>query len=199
MRSITLDIDAFEDLPIDLETLKQDLRVSSDALDEVIMSQYLPSAVEWAEGAMRRSIMSRTHRWIIDEFPCGYDQTLYLPRGKVTSVANIVYSVDGEEQTLRGPTSGSPAGTDYQEDLRGHVGRLMPPRGSTWPSADIDVPAPVVVTYTAGWDAEDVPADIKRALTVSVSMELEGDGLINGRQGFDIDFRDKLISAWRTV
>lgn len=196
MNEITLDIDAPETIPFDLDLLKADLRIATNDLDDVLMSQYIPDAVEWAEGAMRRSIMARTHRWILSCFPYGADQTIKLPRGKVQGVTSIVYSSGGSPVTLRGPTSGSPVGSDYQEDLRGHCGRLMPLRGASWPSADIDVPSPIVITYTAGWStAQDVPADIKRAMTASIHGALELDGLLTVKPGFDFEFRDKLISA----
>lgn len=199
VKSITIDIDDPGELPIDLDTLKTDLRISGDSLDEAIMEQYLPDAVEWAEGVMRRSIVARTHRWILDEFPCGADQTIYLPRGKVQSVASIAYSSGGVVTTLRGPSSGSPIGTAYQEDLRGHRGRIMPNRGASWPSADADVPSPIVITFNAGWPAASVPADIKRALTASVYGAMELDGLLTLKNGFDIDFREKLLSGWRIL
>jgi uncharacterized phiE125 gp8 family phage protein len=199
VKSITIDIDAPEDIPLDLALLKQDLRIAHDDLDEVIMQQYIPDAVSWAEGAMRRSIVAREHRWILDSFPCGADQTVYLPRGRVQSLTSIVYSSAGQLITLRGPSSGSPIGTDYQEDLRGHQGRVMPNRGGTWPSVDVDVPSPILITFTAGWNVEDVPADIKRALTASVFGAMELDGLLTTKSGFDADFREKLISAWRIL
>lgn len=198
MKSIAIDIDEPEDLPLDLDTLKTDLRISSDSLDAVIMEQYIPDALEWAEGVMRRSIIAREHRWIIDEFPCSDDQTLYLPRGKVQSVASIAYSSGGVVTILSGPSS-DPAGADYQEDLRGHQGRLLPNRGEAWPSVDCDVPSPIVITFTAGWPASSVPADIKRALTASVFGAMELDGLLTIKNGFDGDFREKLLSAWRIL
>lgn len=197
LKAITLDIDAPDQIPFDLELLKSDLRISTDDLDDVLMSQYIPDAVEWAEGAMRRSIMVRDHRWILAEFPCGADQTIRLPRGKVQSVASVAYVAGGVTTTLRGPSSGSPVGSDYQEDLRGHCGRLLPLRGASWPSVDIDVPSPIVITFRAGWStADEVPADIKRAMTASVYGALELDGLLTVKGGFDSDFRDKLISGW---
>lgn len=197
MNEITIDIDAPDSIPFDLGLLKEDLRIATDDLDDVLMNQYIPDAVEWAEGAMRRSIMARTHRWILECFPYGTDQTIRLPRGKVQGVTSIVYSSAGSPVTLRGPTSGSPVGTDYQEDLRGHVGRLMPNRGESWPSVDSDVPAPIVITYTAGWStAQEVPADIKRAMTASIHGAMELDGLLTIKGGFDFEFRDKLISGW---
>lgn len=199
MKSITIDIDEPAELPIDLDTLKTDLRISSDSLDDVIMGQYLPDAVEWAEGVMRRSIVAREHRWIFTEFPCGGDQTIYLPRGKVQSVASIAYSSGGVITTLRGPSSGSPVGTDYQEDLRGHQGRIMPNRSESWPSVDIDVPSPIVITFNAGWAAASVPADIKRALTarVSESMELPNESFNAALR--DTEFALKLLSPWRIL
>ncbi len=198
MNEITIDIDAPSTIPFDLELLKSDLRIATDDFDDVLMNQYIPDAVEWAEGAMRRSIMARTHRWILECFPYGAEQTIRLPRGKVQGVTSIVYSSAGLPVTLRGPTSGSPVGTDYQEDLRGHVGRLMPNRGESWPSVDVDVPAPIVITYTAGWTTpQDVPADIKRAMTARISdaMELPGASFFNSVIR-DTEFPDKLISGW---
>lgn len=198
MKSITIDIDQPDGLPLSLETLKEDLRISIDDLDDVLMNQYIPDAVEWAEGVMHRSILSRTHRWILSCFPYGADQTIYLPRGKAQAVTSIAYVSGGVTTTLRGPSSGSPVGTDYQEDLRGHRGRILPNVGSSWPSVDIDVPSPVVITYLAGWDFEDVPRDIRRALTarVSDSLELPNSSSANVTQR-DQDFAEKLLSAWR--
>jgi uncharacterized phiE125 gp8 family phage protein len=197
VKSITIDIDEPASLPIDLELLKSDLRISSDSLDDVLMEQYIPDAVSWAEGVMHRAIIAREHRWILSDFPRISDQIINLPRGKAQSVASVAYSSGGAVTTLTGPTS-SPAGTDYQEDLRGHAGRLMPNRGSSWPSVDADVIAPVVITFTAGWtNHTTVPADIRRAITASVFEAMELNGLLVTKTGFDVDFRDKLISAWR--
>lgn len=196
MNEITIDIDAPSTIPFDLQVLKDDLRIATDDFDDVLMNQYIPDAVEWAEGAMRRSIMARTHRWILECFPYGADQTIRLPRGKVQGVTSIVYSSSGSPVTLRGPTSGSPVAADYQEDLRGHRGRLMPLRGESWPSVDVDVVSPIVITFTAGWTtAQDVPADIKRAMTASIHGAMELDGLLTIKSGYDFEFRDKLISA----
>jgi hypothetical protein len=198
LNEITLDIDAPEEIPFDLELLKTDLRISTDDLDAVLMSQYIPDAVQWAEGAMRRSIMAREHRWILAEFPRGAFPVIMLPRGKTQSVASIAYVSGGVTTTLRGPSSGSPVGTDYQEDLRGHRGRLLPVRGGSWPAVDCDVPSPIVITFRAGWtEAADVPEDIKRGLVarISDSIEIPGASMFNSVIR-DTEFPDKLISSW---
>lgn len=198
MKSIAIDIDEPVGLPLDLETVKSDLRIDPEGdLDSVLVEQYIPDALSWAEGSTRRTILARAHRWILADFPRTRDQVITLPRGKAQSVASIAYSLNGSITTLTGPSSGSPEGTDYQEDLRGTSGRLMPNRGSSWPSVDCDAIAPVVITFTAGWEVGSIPAPIRRAMTVAVYEALELKGLLDTRAGFDVDFRDKIISAWR--
>lgn len=195
MKELALDIDAPANWPLTLHNIKLDLRIEHDALDDIIMDQYLPDAIEWAERYMRRTIVARTHRWIISEFP---DDVIFLPRGKVQSVTSVAYSNGGAVTTLTGPTSGSPVGTDYQEDLRGHRGRIMPNRGSSWPSTDVDVPAPVVITFVAGWNAvADVPAEIKRGLIARINDSLEVPSM--PANGQDIEFPEKLLSGWRIL
>jgi len=197
--AITIDIDAPTTLPLDLDTVKNDLRISGNDLDTEIICQYIPDAVSWAEGCMRRSIISREHRWLLTDFPRTITQEIVLPRGKTQSITSIAYTSNGAVTTLTGATT-SPQGTGYQEDLRGHAGRIMPNRNASWPSVDVDVPAPVVITFNAGWlTAALVPADIKRALTARIYEAMELNGLLMIRQGFDFEFTNKLISAWRVA
>lgn len=200
MKSITIDAVAATAMPLDLELVKNDLRITEDDLDAVLTGQYIPAAMAWAEGATRRSMIARVHTWIFDKFPTDRHLTIYMPRGIVQSIASIKYSSDGSIVTLTGPSSGSPAGTDYQEDLTGHVARVMPPRGESWPAVDTDVPQPVKITFTAGWATDKlVPADLRRAMTAYIYGEMEADGLLQIRPGFDFDFADKLISGYRST
>lgn len=201
MRTLALDIDALatDGAPFDLALVKQDLRIGDD-FDALLVGQWIPDAIVWFEGQTQRSLQARVHRWIIDEFPDCDDQALELPRGKVQSVTSVAYSNGGVITTLRGPSSGSPAGDDYQEDLRGARGRLMPLRGASWPSVDADVPAPIVITYVAGWTATQVPADVKRGLVARIydSVEIPGADAFNATAR-DVEFADKLISGYRIV
>ena len=207
MKSITIDAVAATAMPLDLELVKNDLRITEDDLDAVLTGQYIPAAMAWAEGATRRSMIARVHTWIFDKFPSGttiyatpWSSIIYMPRGIVQSIASIKYSSDGSIVTLTGPSSGSPAGTDYQEDLTGHVARVMPTRGESWPEVDSDVPQPVKITFTAGWASDKlVPADLRRAMTAYIYGEMEADGLLQIRPGFDFDFADKLISGYRST
>lgn len=203
MNSITLDIDAPPSFPVDFDVLKADLRIGGSELDFALREQYIPAAVSWCEGIMRRSLIKREHRWVISDFPRGAEQTLWLPRGVVQSVTKIDYRQNGSTLTLTGPTSPvtSPVSpVEYQEHLAGHAGRVAPLRGETWPSADLDDLTPVTVTYQAGWPTfETVPADIRRVITAHVYESLENNGLLTLRTGFDKDFVAKLATGWRTV
>jgi hypothetical protein len=76
----------------------------------------------------------------------------------------------------------------------------MPLRGASWPSVDADVPAPIVITYVAGWTATQVPADVKRGLVARIydSVEIPGADAFNATAR-DVEFADKLISGYRIV
>lgn len=165
MSSISLTADPIADTLLELDLLKADLRIGHVDLDELIWRQHLPAAILRAEAFTRRAIVQRSHRWVIDEFPYNWQQVLTLPRGKCASVTSIVVSQNGTPITYRGPSSGSPAGTAWQEDLTSDLGaRLMPPRGGSWPWCDADVPAPIVITFVAGWTLGTLPADVRRGL-----------------------------------
>lgn len=169
---VRLDVDALSAAwpwPISKDLVEQHLRLDTNDQDELLKA-FVLAAAEWAEGETHRTIFKRDVRWILRGFPYDGRMEIQLPRGKTNSVASIQYSVNGSVVTMRGPSSGSPAGTDYQEDLRGDDGAvLMPARGGSWPSADCDVPAPVVITFSAGWVPTEVPTDIVHAMLFAVS------------------------------
>jgi len=199
MNPIRLDVDplAASPLPLELATVKQHLRVDFPD-DDALIGTYLLAAISWAEGAMHRTIFSRAHRWVLGDFPQDIYQRIRLPRGRTVSVDKIEVDRRAGLLTLRGPSSGSPAGTDYMEDLRGDDGGLvMPPAGASWPSAELDRPAPVTVHFTAGWAQADVPADILHAILFAVSdaFELRGTSDLTGA-GRNFETRETLISGW---
>lgn len=167
-----------------------------------MLELYVRAGVEWAEGFTHRTIFKRAHVWTLREFPDTYRSEIRLPRGKTRSVESIQYVAGGVPHALTGPSSGSPAGTDYQEDLGGDDGGfIMPPRTGSWPSSDDDVPAPVTVNFTAGWDNADVPSEIIHAILFSVddALELRGQADIDARSlqgGPRIVARETLVSGW---
>lgn len=184
-------------LPLSLSLLKDHLSVDGDDQDALIEA-YALAAIHWAEGAARRTIYARDHAWVLRAFPSSSYGEIRLPRGKTQSVESIAYSVGGTVTTLTGP-SGSPAGTGWQEDLRGDSGGvLMPTRGGSWPSTDLDVPAPVVITFTAGWLAAEVPDDITHALMFAVSDAFDTRGTADlGTTGKNFTTRQALVAPYR--
>lgn len=187
-------------LPVDLDLIKEHCsNTGTTDLDDLI-DVYLRGAIEWAEGQMKRTIFVRSHTWVLKDFPRDRFQEIRLPRGKTVSVQSIVYSQNGQTVTLTGSSSGSPGGTDYQEDLTGDDGGvLMPNRGSCWPSVDCDVPAPVKITFTAGYDPGEVPGEIVHALLFAVSdaIDIRGTDDLLDKSGPTLFHRNALISAYK--
>ncbi|MPZ58444.1 MAG: hypothetical protein GEU91_18515 [Rhizobiales bacterium] len=188
---------------IDLALIKQHVRVDHDDEDE-LLEMYAAAAISWAEGDTHRTIFQRAHRWIIKDFPHFHRMDIRLPRGKTQSVESIAYVRGGQAGTLIGSSSGSPAGTDYQEDLRSESGGvLMPPQGGSWPSVDCDVPAPVTVNFTAGWASVDVPKDLLHAILfwIADAYDLRGTPDFNpamlNTSGPRFAAREALVSSWR--
>jgi hypothetical protein len=196
MRPLALSWDADTEFPIALDLIKSQLRVGHDEFDVLIHLLHLPAAVEWAEGEMHRSILAKEHQWVLSDFP-RRDLGIRLPRGKTQSVSSIVYAASATSTvTLRGPTSGSPIGSDYREELRGDSGGTIYPL-TDWPAVDLAAPAPVVITFTAGWDAVRVPGDIKMALAMYVADALEITGASDLSAHTDLAVKNSLLSAWR--
>lgn len=171
---IQLDVDPLSSspLPVDLDLIKLHCSVDGDDHDQQL-EVYLLAAIQAFEDSTHRTLLARDHRWVLRDFPRWSYQWLHLPRGKTRSVAKIEYVRDGQTVTLTGPSS-SPAGTDYLENLSGDDGGvLMPPQGGTWPDVDLDHPAPVTITFTAGWQPEELPADVLHTLLFSVRIMLD--------------------------
>lgn len=202
---LRLEVDAIEaDSPeiLDSALVKKHIRVDFPD-DDDLLQRYILAAVNWCEGATHRTIYRRTHRWILAGFETEYPYGMRIPRGKTVSIASIAYSSGGTVTTLTGPSS-SPVGSGYQEDLRGDDGGIvMPSRGSSWPSTDTNVPAPVVVTFTAGWNADDIPADLLHAILFGVAdaYDLRGTQDFNpamlGGAGPRLAAREALASGYR--
>ena len=184
-------------LPLDLALVREHLAVDGTDNDALIETLVM-AAVEWAEGQMRRTIFARSHTWVLREFPYGCYGELRLPRGKTQSVESITYVAARQTATLHGP-SGSPAGSDWQEDLRGIAGAaLMPPQGGVWPAVDYDAVSPVVINFTAGWASDEVPQDIIHALLFSVSDAFELRGTADFTVfGQNFALRESLLSPYR--
>lgn len=198
---IRLDVDPLEASPpaISLTLLKTHLAIDFADLDDLIELN-LASAIAAFEAATHRTVLRRAHRWVLRDFPQTPYQEIRLPRGKTQAVNSVAVIVGGATTTLTGPSSGSPAGTGYQEDLRGEDGgTIMPSAGQSWPSPDLDHPAPVTITFEAGWDAAAIPYDILRAILFSVRTGIDDDRGATQPQNFaaNRDAWEAMVSPYR--
>lgn len=202
---LRLDIDPLPEASpwlIDENLVKKHCRITEPDEDDNLQI-YISAAILWAENTTHRTIIRRQHRWTLRDFP-GADGFILLPRGKTASVDGIEYTSGGTVYDLTGPSAGSPSGADYQEDLASDAGAvLMPLRGSSWPSVDTDVPAPVVVSFTAGWAAADIPSSLLHAILFATSdaydMRNSGDYSELGGAGKSLQLREALVSPYRLI
>jgi uncharacterized phiE125 gp8 family phage protein len=169
-----LDVDPLvgSPFPIDLDLIKSHLAIDYSDQDELI-EKFALAAIEAFEGTTHRTLIQREHTWVLASFPFSYKLGIWLPRGRTVSVEQIAYVSGGQTVTLTGPTS-TPTGDDYQEDLRGNDGGcLLPLQGESWPSVDIDAVAPVAISFTAGWETAEMPADALNALLFFIRTSLD--------------------------
>lgn len=199
LRPKLLSVSALDQSPTPIGmTLVKDYLAETSSDNDVLIEQLIFAAIHWAENAMRRSIYAREHVWILEDFPRDDRKEIVLPRGKTQDIISIAYSLSGTTTTLTGP-SATPAGTDYQESLIGDDGGLiMPSRGEVWPDTDCDVPAPVTITFRAGWEISEIPDPIIHALlfTIADAYDLRGTGDFSGG-GIHFETREILIAPYR--
>ncbi len=175
---------------LELDQVKDFCRLDHDELDDQIANAMIPGSIRWAEGFTRRSLINRAHRLVLSGFPQTGVQQFRLPRGKTQGVSSIDYVSNTVTTTLTGPST-SPAGTDWIEALAGDAGGLlMPPQAGSWPSTDANVPEPVIVNFTAGWTAAELPQDLKLACYAWILDR------IDGVDSNDPQLADRLASSW---
>ncbi len=177
---------AAEQEPINMAEAKLHLRVDHDEEDDMIQI-YLKSAVATVEEYTRRAIVNQTWQMTLPHFPQRYPFEIRLPLGKCSAVNSIVYLDDnGASQTLTGPTSGSPAGTDWQEDLSSDEGaRIRPPVSGDWPTVQDEAIQPVTISFVVGYGTspDNCPDSLKTAILYQLTDLYEFRGTIDGIGG----------------
>lgn len=150
--------------PVTLADAKLYLAIYDTDWDTYLTTYAIPEARRWVETYTRRALITQQWRLTADRFPeasAGNPRAdIMLPFGRCQSVEQIAYvATDLTTQTLTGPTSGSPAGTDYQEDLSDDYGGILrAPRNAVWPAV-ADVLGAVQVTFTVGYGSTGAAVD----------------------------------------
>lgn len=144
--------------PISVEEAKAHARILTDA-DDGLVGMLIRAARRYAESRCNRSLAVQTYEFTTDGFPCGFGAgfggvaALELPRPPLVAVESI---------TCRPSRDASPVAMaeEAYRAVPGTPGLVVPLE--TWPAAY--GPASVVVRYSAGWSAEELPEDARLAM-----------------------------------
>lgn len=160
--------------------------------DDDLLTAYLLAACGTIEAWTARVIQSRTATLRLPRFPTDGDQAIELPGGYVSAVASVAYTdTAGDAATL------SSALWSIETSTRGPSAlRLV--YDATWPEVQ-ERGLPVVITYTAGWAADDIPAALKHAVKMMAAEmhERREVAVIGASVGMAPVAVQSLISPWR--
>lgn len=142
--------------PIDLQLVKEQLRIDYDDEDS-ILSSYIRLARDEAEKITRRSIAVKTYELKLEKFPIN-DGVITLPYPPIKSITSITYKdYAGVVYTLS---------TDvYELDVDNGTVNLK--YNQTYPTSVPLYPTnPITITYIAGYD--EVPMMLKIGMAMLV-------------------------------
>jgi uncharacterized phiE125 gp8 family phage protein len=147
------------DEPVDLAEAKAHCRLSTTD-DDVYVQQLIVKARRWAEHFTRRSLVTQTWDWYMDDgFP---GEVFKVPQAPLQSVTHVKYiDSDGTEQTL--------SASIYTVDNKSQPGRIFLTYNQEWPDVQ-DTYNNVNIRFVAGYGTpEDVPEDIAHAIKIMVA------------------------------
>jgi uncharacterized phiE125 gp8 family phage protein len=168
------------------------LRSNEPTAENQVLALYLATALElFEEYTNGRVVLSTT----FTEFKPNWGHScrpLQLSKAKVTNVESVAYyDLDDTLQTVD-PYS-------YGVDLSGTPALLWMLDGEAFPSLNPYRPRPVAITYTAGWDAEQVPVQIPASVKTGIFLlathlyQYRGDEDVALPDGFN-----RLCNLWHT-
>jgi len=146
--------------PVSLDLAKLHCRVESDD-DSTLVSAMISAARKKFEDSTGLKLITQTVVEKFDEFPDEF-RPLWAP---LIAVAITYTDGNGAVQTL--------AAAHYQVDVGNDAtpGRVKPVSGECWPDTHEDTYNAVMLTYTAGYGADEssVPVLIKQAILLQVA------------------------------
>lgn len=148
-------------LPIDLETVKSNLRLTTNDEDG-LLAFYVEAATDLFERETSQRLISRSFLLELEDFPFLTDKEgIELPFGPVSSITSIqYYATDGVLTTW--------APSNYILDTAKHFPTIYLAPSLTFPTTQDDRHDGVRITFTAGYGegAESVPRGIQWAIVV---------------------------------
>ena len=151
--------------PVTVAEVKNHLRVT-DNTEDAIVSGLITGARKYVEQILRRSLISQTFAYYLDDFP--NREFIQLPFPPLLWVDFVkYYDQTGVLTTM--PTD------DYQVDNKATPGRITLKDDATYPTVELDKVNAVQIQYQAGYGntADDVPMPIRLVIIQLVSHWFE--------------------------
>lgn len=173
--------------PVSVALAKLHARVEIDD-DDALIESYITAARERAEHETERALAPATFCLYLDAFPA---DGIQIPRPQITAITSVQYVDEaGDLQTIDA--------ANYALDDAQEPAWLLPATDYDWPTT-IDAANCVRVTFTAGYTADNCPAQIKQyILAVVASMYAQREHLAQAdRVPKSVEFLDGLLDAYR--
>lgn len=156
-----------EDLVVDLEAVKADLRLDGDEFDDDV-ERHILTATEEIESDCRRQLLEREWTLYLDQFPApcagNHGRDILVEKCPVQSIDEIRYlDAAGVQQTLSAAL--------YRADVIGEPCRISPAYGQSWPVTR-RVSNAVEIDFTAGFASADAVPDLAKAAIRARAREL---------------------------
>lgn len=155
-----------EDYPVDLEEVKQHLRVEHDDDDEMI-SAFIAAATEFCDGPrgfLGRSLIEQTWDLFLDTFPTNQ---IEIPLPPLIAVDGVFYKTSADTE-IEIPAA------SYVVDVASEPGRVVLTANGSWPTA-AKIANAIRVRFRAGYldqtaspPVHDVPFMIQAAIKLHV-------------------------------
>jgi len=173
--------------PISKADVKLHLRVDHTDDDDLI-EQIMLAATEWAENYQRRTYITRSRTYYLDEFPEVF-RPPFSPLVTITSIK--YYDTDGVQQTLDS--------AQYRVDTATEPGRVTEAYNCNWPDIRSMTNA-IEVIYTSGYGAAgDVPDDIKAALKMLIAHLYEDRQAVIDKNLYEVPLGVKTLLTMRRM
>jgi len=153
-------------LPIDLEEVKDHLRIEHGLTDEdAYLTRLIKAAQNEVEEDTQRALTNRTLKVYFNEWPSNDEQSFDLPYAPLTTGTKptVTYK-DVDSSTV---TVGSSV---FKCDAISEPGKVLPDYNEEWPSETLHNVNPIGVQYTCGYAySTAVPQRLKQAVLVVIS------------------------------
>lgn len=147
--------------PVTLAEAKEFCRVDTDdTTQDVTINMLIAAARERAEHLTGRTFSTRNRDFFADDLTGEWIELPYPPLISVSSVRYLDSS--GVERIM----SGSP--DQWRIDVATTPGRIAPLYGASWPATDGSA-SNVHITYSSGYDADEIPASLKIWMQLRIS------------------------------